>query len=109
MFANIKDPGSEACANVLLARLNLAQGNMAEARHAIDAAQAALDQVPRDREAHLILGITEARIQSAMGNTAAARGSLEAILADTRKYNFIRYQWRLAWQCAKSKPSQIRP
>ncbi len=107
-----KDSGIETSADVLLARMNLAQGNMADASRAIDAARAALRQVPKDREAHLIFGITEARIQSAMGKTAAARGSLEAVLADTGKSNFIPYQLeaRLA-MCeveAKSDPASAR-
>lgn len=87
-----KDPGDEVGAQVMLARLDLAQGNTLAASHAMDAANTVLRHFPQDREAHLIFGITEARIQAATGKPAAARRTLDAVLADTRKYSFVRYQ-----------------
>lgn len=107
-----KDPTDGVEAEVLLARIDLAQGRTAEATHAMGSAQALLRQIPEDREAHFILGITQARVQAAMGKLAEARESLTTVLAETGKHNFIRYQLeaRLA-MCeveAKANPASAR-
>src|SRR5262249_46142730 len=107
-----KEPGNEVGAESLLARLDLAQGNTAEATHAMDAAQVVLHQAPEDREASYIFGIAQARVQSATGKLAQARESLKTVLAETGKHNFIRYQLeaRLA-MCeveAKTNPALAR-
>ncbi len=107
-----EDPSEAAGAQVLLARMDLAQGNTAEAGHAMDIAQTILRQIPQDREAHFIFGITQARVQAAMGKFAEARHSLETVIAETAKQSNIRYhlEARLAL-CeieARTNPSSSR-
>jgi eukaryotic-like serine/threonine-protein kinase len=87
-----KDPADGVGAEVLLARMDLAQGSTAEATHAMDSAQVLLGQIPEDREAHFIFAIAQARVQAAMGKLTEARESLKAVLAETGKHNFVRYQ-----------------
>jgi DNA-binding winged helix-turn-helix (wHTH) protein/tetratricopeptide (TPR) repeat protein len=106
------DPSEEAGAQVLLARMDLAQGNVAEASHAIDSARAFLSKVPEDREAHFVFGITQARVQAAMGKFAEARQSLATVIAETSKQDNVRYllEARLAL-CeveAKKDPASAR-
>ncbi|MBZ5598609.1 MAG: winged helix-turn-helix domain-containing protein [Acidobacteriia bacterium] len=107
-----KDPTDGVGAQLLLATIALEQGHPAQATHAMDSAHALLRQIPDDREAHFIFGITQARVQAATGKLAEARESLKPVLAETGKHNFIRYQLeaRLA-MCeveAKANPASAR-
>jgi tetratricopeptide (TPR) repeat protein len=106
-----KDPGDEIAAEVLLARIALAEGKTPEAVRAMDAARVVFSQGP-DWEGHVIFGITNARIQAAIGKLGAVRESLKTVVAETTKHGNVRYELeaRLAL-CeveAKTDPASAR-
>lgn len=85
------DPNNEINAQSLLAEIALSEGNTAEARGAMETARALLrkDQGWSER---YIYEITNARVQAASGKLNDARKSLDAVLAQAARHNYIHYE-----------------
>jgi DNA-binding winged helix-turn-helix (wHTH) protein/tetratricopeptide (TPR) repeat protein/TolB-like protein len=100
-----KEPGNQVGAASVLARIDLAQGDTQGALGSLQTAKANLLEAPQDREAHFVFGIAQARVQAARGELAQARESLQAVLAETGRTGFVRYQLeaRLVWCEVESK------
>jgi len=111
-LAKHQDPMDDINVQSFLAEIYVKEGNTEQAFRAAEAAQTALRQVSAHWESRFIVGITEGRVEAAMGQFSAARQSLQTVLTETSKRNYVHYQLeaRLA-MCeveAKTDPTSAR-
>jgi tetratricopeptide (TPR) repeat protein len=83
-----KRPDEQALAQATLAESLLAQGKVAPAREAIDHALERMGK-SEDRNFRLRVNLAAARVRAAEGDPATAMTSLQATLAEARKYGFL--------------------
>jgi DNA-binding winged helix-turn-helix (wHTH) protein/tetratricopeptide (TPR) repeat protein/TolB-like protein len=86
-----RDPGNEIGTESLLAKIALEEGDKAAAIRAIGAARSLLRR-SQGWEERFVFAIANARVQAATGRLAEARGSLEAVIAETTKHSNLRYE-----------------
>ncbi len=106
-----KDPDQEISAESKLATIALREGNLGEARAAVETARKLLHPGQWTEERY-IFDIADARVLAASGKLSEARQALQAVVIETTKHNYVRYQMeaRLAL-CeveAKTDPAAAR-
>jgi DNA-binding winged helix-turn-helix (wHTH) protein/tetratricopeptide (TPR) repeat protein len=87
----IQDPSNEIHAESLKAEIWLSQGKTAEARREIGAAAATVGQT-RNLISRFLYRIAEANVQAGTGDLAAARISLNQVIAEATRRGFVHYE-----------------
>ena len=111
-LAKHEDPMDDIDVETLLAEIYVKEGNTAEAQQAAETARKRLRQVETHWESRFSVGITQGRVQAATGRFTAARESLQTVIAETSKRNYVHFELeaRLA-MCeleAKTDPASAR-
>ena len=85
------EPNQEIHAQSLLAEIALREGNAVEATRAVESARKLIrpDQWLEER---YVFGIADARVQAANGRLSSARQSLNSIIADSIRHDYVHYQ-----------------
>ncbi|MGC2357057.1 MAG: tetratricopeptide repeat protein [Candidatus Acidiferrum sp.] len=85
------DPNQEISADSLLAEIALKEGKAAEAITTIEAARKLL-RPGQWAEERYVFDITDARVQAAIGKLPEARESLNTVVADTKRHNYVHFE-----------------